>query len=73
MLELGISDNGVGSSSGDTPITEGVGLGTTRARLQHLYGTHHRLELERPQEGGFRVTLTIPFRAGAERDEESAT
>ena len=67
MLELRISDNGVGCGAGDTPPAEGVGLGNTRARLQHLYGADQRLELKSAPGGGFTVTLSIPFRTGAER------
>jgi two-component system LytT family sensor kinase len=63
---LGPGTLGSGTSSpgttapGKTP--EGVGLGTTRERLERLYGADHRLELCNIPSGGFEVTIQIPFR-----------
>jgi sensor histidine kinase YesM len=46
-------------------LTGGVGLANTRARLQHLYGAEHRLELTRATPRGMLVTLEIPFQLEA--------
>jgi two-component system, LytTR family, sensor kinase len=62
-LIITITDDGLGPS---TPIASGherIGLGNTRARLEALYGSQHRLELANAPECGARVTLDIPFKA----------
>ena len=43
----------------------GVGLRNTRARLNHLYGPRHRLELRPDTGGGALAELVIPFDTGA--------
>lgn len=43
---------------------DGVGLGNTRARLKHLYGPRHRLELHPEAGGGALAELAIPFHTG---------
>jgi two-component system LytT family sensor kinase len=48
--------------------TGGVGLANTRARLEHLYGAEHRLELTRATPRGMLVTLEIPFQLEAAPD-----
>jgi signal transduction histidine kinase len=42
-----------------TLLNQGVGLSNTRARLEHLYRTDHACVFS--NEGGFCVTITIPF------------
>jgi histidine kinase/histidine kinase/DNA gyrase B/HSP90-like ATPase len=59
-LALEVIDDGVGAS-GAKPLSEGVGLGNARARLASLYGTQHRFEAGPRREGGFNVTIEIPF------------
>ncbi len=50
------------------PMREGVGLNNMRSRMAHLYGGEHRIELRRPMDGGFEVTLRLPLRVpGANR------
>jgi signal transduction histidine kinase len=39
----------------------GVGLGNTRSRLEHLYGSSHRFEFEAPPAGGLAVMIEVPF------------
>ena len=63
-LALEVRDSG----DGVPPVTlaafnDGVGLGNTRARLQHLYGADHIFVFANLPGGGFAVTVTIPFRA----------
>ena len=41
---------------------EGVGLGNTRARLQHLYGDRHHLTLTTAPGAGFAVDIDVPYR-----------
>ena len=60
MLSLEVVDDGVGSR-GTKPMVEGVGLGNARARLASLYGPRHRFEAGPRNEGGFNVTIEIPF------------
>ena len=61
-LDLLIQDNGRGFPAGaSTAMLEGLGLGNTRARLEQLYGTAHRLDLSNAPEGGAVVHLSFPF------------
>ena len=60
-LTLDVCDNGGGLETA-APLSEGVGLSNTRARLRTLYGEAHQFELANRPEGGLRVRLTIPFR-----------
>jgi signal transduction histidine kinase len=60
-LELTVADDGRGPS-GMTELTEGVGLSNTRSRLAHLYPVEHALETSAQPDGGFTVTLSLPWR-----------
>ncbi|MGH9718614.1 MAG: sensor histidine kinase [Bryobacteraceae bacterium] len=62
LLKLQVVDNGAGLQGIGLPLREGVGLSTTRARLECLYGNDHRLEFTQSAEGGIEATLTFPFR-----------
>ncbi|SRR5579871_154416 len=57
LLRISVLDDGVGVFG---PISEGVGLANTRARLEQLYGDRAQLELGPSPHGGFQSTLTIP-------------
>ena len=64
-LQIEVRDNGAGlSPKARETLHHGVGLSNTRARLECLYGPHHRLEFveDRP---GLAVRLTLPFRQAA--------
>ena len=61
-LRLEIRDNGLGFSTPTTFQTRGLGLRTTRERLETLYGQNQSMELQRPIEGGAAVCLRLPFR-----------
>jgi two-component system LytT family sensor kinase len=62
LLALTVRDNGPGLSPSPNGKTgKGMGLAITRARLERLYGIHHRFELVNSPEGGLVVTLEIPF------------
>jgi two-component system, LytTR family, sensor kinase len=69
-LTLEVSDNGAGLGSGE-PVTEGVGLSNTRARLHELYGEAHQFELRRGSEGGLLAQVTIPLRLEDTQHENS--
>ena len=60
QLLLTVSDDGPGTVVPDTH--RGIGLANTRARLRELYGEDAALELGRPQAGGFRVSVRLPYR-----------
>jgi two-component system, LytTR family, sensor kinase len=61
-LGLEVSDDGGGAPES---MVIGIGLSNTIARLQHLYGDDHQIDLEHPDSGGFAVRIAIPFRRGA--------
>jgi LytS/YehU family sensor histidine kinase len=58
-LYLRVDDDGLGLPEG---MSEGLGLGNTRARLQVLFGEAASVVLARKVEGGTRVELRFPFR-----------
>jgi len=72
VLVIEISDDGVGQSRSGFPTREGVGLGNARARLRSLYGDDHRFEAGPRTEGGFLVSIEIPFHSVARRPEGAA-
>jgi signal transduction histidine kinase len=61
-LALRVSDNGPGMQPGRRPFPkEGIGLANTRDRLAQLYGSAQTLELRSGEDGGFQVTVRIPW------------
>lgn len=65
-LELSVEDDGPGiPDAASLARKPGLGLSTTRARLERLYGSDGRLDLSRGRPIGTVVTVTIPYRAGA--------
>lgn len=67
-LRVEVADDGVGARSwnGEQP-REGVGLGTTRARLRHLYADAQEFTIAAPPSGGCLVRLTMPYRPAPAR------
>ena len=61
MLVLEIRDDGPGMPAGGPP-KRGVGLSSTRARLEALYGRVHRFDWTNGETGGLIVTVAFPFR-----------
>lgn len=61
-LLLKVADNGVGlSPSGVLSMKQGVGLASTKGRLERLYGVGQALHLEAPDTGGFVARIAVPF------------
>jgi two-component sensor histidine kinase len=58
MLRCEVADDGRGLRAGHK---EGVGLASTRQRLQHLYGDRQTFSLQGAPGEGVRVTMAIPF------------
>jgi two-component sensor histidine kinase len=58
-LCLDVQDSGQGPR--DEHMGSGIGLSTTRARLEQLYGREHKLELELAASGGALASVRIPF------------
>ena len=58
-LILEVTDTGSGRSAADNPA--GIGLGTTRRRLQALYGTAAHLDFSSDAATGTRVRIEMPF------------
>ena len=60
MLSIEIRDDGEGL--GQAPVSEGLGLGNCRSRLETLYGHgNYRLEILNRASGGAVVTVALPF------------
>lgn len=63
LLHLTVEDDGVGvERSRLDHLERGVGLGSTTARLEQLYGQNHQVELKHRQGGGLVVHLKFPAR-----------
>jgi two-component system, LytTR family, sensor kinase len=63
-LRIEVRDTGPGfaaDSARNGGRKDGIGLGNTRARLEHLYGASHRLEIGNVASGGAYVALSIPW------------
>ena len=61
-LRMEVRDDGVGlSEDALTALQKGIGVSTTRARLQHLFGADFRFEFHR-QSAGLAVVIAIPWR-----------
>ncbi len=61
-LLMEVRDDGVGlSQDAVTALQKGIGLSTTRARLQHQYGAAHQFEFQR-RPAGLTVRIVIPWR-----------
>ena len=62
MLRLEVRDTGPGFGMVPTgPRREGIGLANTRARLEQLYGSGHKLEYAASTGGGAAVAIAIPL------------
>jgi LytS/YehU family sensor histidine kinase len=57
--------------SADGTVSTGVGLANIRDRLAQAYGEDHRFQIDNPPEGGFTVTIEIPYEL--HRDPEAAS
>ena len=66
VLRLQVHDSGSGGAGRAVPGT-GLGLSSTRQRLEHLYGGDARLEVATHAEQGTDVTIEIPLRYAAAR------
>jgi two-component system, LytTR family, sensor kinase len=65
-LRIEVRDDGVGlSEDALTALQKGIGVSTTRARLQHLFGADFRFEFHRLSEG-LAVVVAVPWRTGHE-------
>jgi LytS/YehU family sensor histidine kinase len=63
-LHLEVRDDGVGlSEDALTALQKGIGVSTTRARLQHLFGADYRFEFHR-QPAGLAVVIALPWHTG---------
>jgi two-component system LytT family sensor kinase len=61
-LVLAIADDGPGIDTHRAFPGEGIGLANTRNRLLQLYGAQQSLHTTSPVQGGFVVTVRIPWR-----------
>jgi LytS/YehU family sensor histidine kinase len=66
LLVLTVRDDGPGISPG-APVSGGVGLANTRARLAALYGDRASLDIANAEGGGVVATVRLPYHE-AEKD-----
>ena len=69
-LRVIVADTGPGSQAAvarvsdrlaEGTVSTGVGLANIRDRLAQAYGDDHRFQIDNPPEGGFTVTIEIPY------------
>jgi sensor histidine kinase YesM len=69
-LRVIVADTGPGSQGAPLRVSDslakgtvstGVGLANIRDRLAQAYGEDHRFQIDNPPEGGFTVTIEIPY------------
>lgn len=63
-LHIRVANSGLPSARGvrPNPPINGVGLGNTVQRLETLYASKHKFELQWPEAGGCEVRIELPFR-----------
>ena len=72
-LWMEVRDDGVGlSEDALTALQKGIGVSTTRARLQHLFGADYRFEFHR-QPSGLSVVVAIPWQIEVRTRAEQAS
>jgi LytS/YehU family sensor histidine kinase len=74
MLHLQIMDDGPGFrdlGTGEDPKT-GLGLRSTRERMQTLYGSRQTMEVQQRPGGGVEISLRLPFRESARLTDQEA-
>ncbi len=60
---LTVTDNGIGPPAGDPAgMKKGIGLRSTRERLERMYPNRHSFSIQKPPEGGTEVRMVIPLR-----------
>jgi len=70
-LVLEIRDNGMGLPQGGT-LRDGIGLTTTKARLERLYGTRQELTLTNLPQRGCVARIRIPFQPASDDHQEAS-
>ncbi|HET6204971.1 MAG TPA: histidine kinase [Planctomycetota bacterium] len=64
-LHLRVADSGAGLRAGAPAEADGgIGLASTRARLEQLYGSEHAFEVRPREGGGVEATVVLPLRRG---------
>lgn len=61
QLVLTVENSGPPVGDPSRPARQGIGLSTTRARLQEAYGDAHAFSLTPIPQGGMKAELSIPF------------
>ncbi|ACB77186.1 sensor histidine kinase [Opitutus terrae] len=60
-LVLAVENSGKAEAAPERARRNGIGLATTRARLQQAYGAAHAFALTRMPHGGMKAELSLPF------------
>ncbi len=70
LLHLTVCDNGIGmAASQRSGEGWGIGLETTRTRLETMYGPRHELIIADDDEAGVAVSMKLPYHTKAEYEE----
>jgi two-component system LytT family sensor kinase len=71
-LVLAVTDNGIGLPTEDpAKMKIGIGLQSTRERLERMYPESHTFSIHKTAEGGTEVRITIPLRLADYEDRSS--
>ena len=71
LLYIEVRDDGIGlSEDALTALQKGIGVSTTRARLQHQFGADYRFEFHRLSQG-LTVVVAVPWRLEASGTENA--
>lgn len=69
QLALAVTDNGIGPQTEDpASMKTGVGLRSTRERLERMYPDRHSFSIQKPAEGGTKVSIAIPLHFAHEEE-----
>jgi two-component system sensor histidine kinase AlgZ len=71
-LRIVICNSGRRGAKRQNENGNGIGLSNAAERLKTLYGDDHHLSVEWPEAGGCEVTVELPFRTAAKRQEALA-
>jgi signal transduction histidine kinase len=62
MLTLSVYNDGPSLSPAGEAIHSGIGISNMRTRLESLYGTNFKLDMQNQGSAGVEVSVSVPFK-----------